>query len=163
MTIKETGVKEWLFKQGATPAQIDSKAVDMIVKGMTNEEISTSETARQEIGHMKTEIAKADHKADQLFRGIQKVEERYSRVAELLEQVEVSAAERAIQNQTIVDGVNAFAQMLRAVHDEFGHNNMTEAVICEAINAASYGYWRSVMGGKHPDEQEQQGKRRVGL
>ncbi len=63
----------------------------------------------------------------------------------------------AISNPVINDSLNAFAQMLRIVHDEFGDEAMTEQVICTAINAASYGYWRSVMGGKHPDEGDKRG------
>lgn len=66
----------------------------------------------------------------------------------------------AISNPAIQDGVNAFTQILKAVRDTFGEENMTEAVMCSAIAEGGYAFWRSVMGGKYPDEQEQR-KRRV--
>lgn len=160
-TIESMGIKEWLASQGAIPSQINSKTVDMLVQGMTDEEISTSATAREEINRLERRVSQADAKADTLARGVRTVEDRYSRIQELLEQTEKATAERTISDPAIVDGINAFARMLESVRDTFGEEKMTESVICAAIEAGSYGYWRSIMGPKSENEAKRRDSRRV--
>ena len=151
-TIESKGIREWLIGQGAIPSQYNSKTVNMLERAMADEEVSVSATARAHIASLESRVNQADAKADSLFRGITKVEGRYSRVAELLEQAELSTKEKTISDGAIVDGVNAFTRMLESVRDTFGEESMTESVICAAINAASYGYWRSIMGPKTEGE-----------
>ena len=160
-TIESMGIKEWLASQGAIPSQINSKTVDMLVQGMTDEEISTSATAREEINRLERRVSQADAKADTLARCVRTVENRYSRIQELLEQTEKATAERTISDPAIVDGINAFARMLESVRDTFGEEKMTESVICVAIEAGSYGYWRSIMGPKSENEAKRRDSRRV--
>ena len=150
--MKDMGIREWLESEGATPTQINSKTVDMLVQGMTDEEISTDATVREEISRLERKINQADAKADTLSRGVRSVDERYSRVKELLEQTEKATSERTISDPAILDSINAFARMLESVHDTFGEEKMTESVICAAIEAGSYGYWRSIMGPKTEGE-----------
>ena len=69
-----------------------------------------------------------------------------------------------ITDERIIDGVNAFAEILQIGVDTFGMGNMTEAVICKLIEAGSYGYWRSVMGPKfdsYESDKKQSRKQRV--
>jgi len=150
--IQGVSVMEYLEKQGATKSQLTAGVIPMIIDGMTDEEISKSATMREQVDLMKERIEQAGGEANRVDKHLREVKEQYREITELLEQVEISARERTISNPTIVDGVNAFAQMLEAGRDVFGDDKMTEAVICSIVNAASYGYWRSIMGGKFQDE-----------
>ena len=51
-----------------------------------------------------------------------------------------------INNRDTRDAVMAFANVLRVVKDIFGEENMTEAVMMQAIEAGSYIGYRSIMG-----------------
>lgn len=143
--IEDKGVIKFLLEHGATEQQTKSKAVSMIVDGMTDEEITTSATARAEMN-------KLQRQSEKLTAKIDSIEERYSHVSEMLEEAELYAAENTISNPGVLDGVNAYKRMLEAVRDVFGHSNMSEAVICASIEAASYGCWRSIMGPKTEGE-----------
>lgn len=151
-TFDKDGINEFLKKKGLNPNQMKAAGVRLIIQGVTDNEISTSATAREEISELERKIDQADAKAGMLARGVQSVEERYSRIKELLEQTEKATAERTISDPTLVDSVNAFTRMLESVRDTFGEEHMTENVICAAIEAGSYGYWRSVMGPKTEGE-----------
>lgn len=50
------------------------------------------------------------------------------------------------------DALNFYCAMLGAVKDVFGGDKITEAVIVQAVEAASYGVWCSIMGSKYSDE-----------
>ena len=135
--IEDKGVIKFLLEHGATEQQTKSKAVSMIVDGMTDEEITTSATARAEMN-------KLQRQSEKLTAKIDSIEERYSHVSEMLEEAELYASENTISNPGVLDGVNAYKRMLEAVRDVFGHSNMSEA--------ASYGCWRSIMGPKTEGE-----------
>ena len=159
--IQGVSVMEYLEKQGATKSQLTAGVIPMIIDGMTDEEISKSATMREQVDLMKERIEQAGGEAHRVDKHLQEVKKQYREITELLEQAEISVSERMITDPKLVDGVNAFMQMLESVRDVFGTNNMTESVICAAINAASYGYWRSIMGGKHPDEQRNRERGRL--
>lgn len=141
-------IKVWLTEHGASPQQVNSKVVDMIAQAMTDEQISVSETARNEVKRLADKVDRADYAADKLFRGINNVEGRYSKVQELLSQAEADAKNMTISDQAVIDATIAFRRVLEYVRDVFGEDEMTESVICAAIEAGSYCMWRSVMGPK---------------
>ena len=53
-----------------------------------------------------------------------------------------------VKDEHIRDGIAAYKEMLHVTRDVFGDDAMTDDVICKAIEAASYGMWRSIMGPK---------------
>jgi hypothetical protein len=65
-----------------------------------------------------------------------------------LEAAGIELSQQHISDRTIIDGLLAYRQMLDDTIEVFGSCSMTEEVICKAIEAASYGMWRSVMGPK---------------
>lgn len=144
----DKGIREWLAEQGATPQQVNSKVVDMIVTGIVSGEVGVSATVREEVDKLTEKVERADAKADRLCRGISRVEERYGKVAELLKEAEAGAESMVIQDVAVKDGVVAFRRVLESVSEVFGYEKLSDAVICSAIEAASYGMWRAVMGPK---------------
>ena len=58
-----------------------------------------------------------------------------------------------MQNNITIDcktlnAIIAYKNILAATKEIFGEENMTEEVMVKAIEAGSYGAWRSIMGGK---------------
>ena len=51
-----------------------------------------------------------------------------------------------IKSPDTVDSVIAFNAVIKSVQDTFGEEKMTEAVMCKAIEAASYLGYRTIMG-----------------
>lgn len=54
-----------------------------------------------------------------------------------------------IEDSKVRDAVNMYQLMLKATKETFGDENMTENVIIKAIEAGSFGAWRSIMGAKN--------------
>ena len=146
------GIRRWLIENGAKPSQYNSVTVDWLEQAMTDEEVSVSATAEEHIISLQQRVDKADAKTDSISKKLENIESRYKHTTELLELTERSMKDKTISNAAIINGVNAFGRMLESVRDIFGEESMTESVICAAINAASYGYWRSIMGPKSSNE-----------
>ena len=144
-------VKQYLESHGATQSQLDSKTTEMVISGLLDEEIASSDTVRAEFSKMREGISAAKFKSDAIMRGLEGYEKRFQSLERLMSDAEKCASDRVIDDQRVVDGVNAFTRMLESTRDVFGEDSMTESVICAAIEAASYGFWRSVMGSKHDD------------
>lgn len=64
-----------------------------------------------------------------------------------LEAMVRSAREFVITDDDTLNGLHAYEQMLSATVMTFGLDHMTEAVMCKAIEAASYGMWRNARKG----------------
>lgn len=74
--------------------------------------------------------------------------DEFKRGEELLEALKKQRTSdvRLIKNTDTVDSVIAFKTVLNAVKETLGEENMTEAVMCKAIEAGSYIGYRSIMG-----------------
>lgn len=150
------GMKAWLSEHGATEAQVNSKVVDMIERAMLDGEVSVSETAAEQmiafgkyVDDALKAVRDAEMKTNLVSKAIDDAARRARDVQDLLDQAEVAVDQVSIGDPAITDGLVAFERMLVAVRDTFGQPAMTDAVICAAIEAGSYGMWRSVMGPKH--------------
>lgn len=61
---------------------------------------------------------------------------------------EIANQSEFIDDKMTRNGIMAYREILKATVDVFGAENMTEQVICKAIEEAGYGAWRSMMGPK---------------
>ena len=80
----------------------------------------------------------------EMFRELR--ETRYT-----VENWESGERSKIVNDEKLVDALNLYRAMLSDTKQVFGDEKMTEAVIIQAIEAASYGMWRSIMGGKVDD------------
>jgi hypothetical protein len=62
--------------------------------------------------------------------------------------------QKVVEDPRTKDAILAYQQMLTITQSIFGEENMTEAVMVKAIEAGSYGFWRSVMGGKFDNDKD---------
>lgn len=53
---------------------------------------------------------------------------------------------KLIENREIRDAALCFRETLKAVKEVFGEDNLTEMVMCQAIEAGSYMGYRTIMG-----------------
>lgn len=150
------GMRLWLREKGATEAQVNSKVVDLLEKAMLDGEVSVSETAAEQIRDLGKRIdsaygvaGRAERKSEHVSGMVDAIDRRVRELRDLLDQAEVAVDQVSIGDPAITDGLVAFERMLVAVRDTFGQPAMTDAVICAAIEAGSYGMWRSIMGPKH--------------
>ena len=62
----------------------------------------------------------------------------------------LQASNELISDRKIAESVLVYRKVLEATADVFGVENMqkSESAMCKAIEAASYGLWRSIMGPK---------------
>lgn len=144
----EMGLREWMAERGATEQQLNAKVVNMVEEAMTDDAVTSSATAKAMVAGLVKSVERADAKADALARGVGRLEDRYGKVLALLEEAERDARGAVIHSEQVKDGVLAFRKVLEAVRETFGEDRMSDAVMCAAIEAASYGMWRAVMGPK---------------
>ncbi len=159
-------VREALRQMGATDAQLKAKVVDFIEESMLSDEEVRSETVKSELRKMWSDQHNLHNKQSAISRDISGLERRANavdkRVAEYekkLELADKAISEHVIEDVAVKDGLLAYKSILESTKSVFGEEKMTEAVICRAIEAASYGMWRSVMGPKDPKDGNKSGRR----
>ena len=69
-----------------------------------------------------------------------------SRLSSVLKEQTTNAKTQYIDDREIRNAVAAFNATLNIVQSIFGEENMTEIVMCKAIEAGSYIAYRSIMG-----------------
>lgn len=145
---------DYLRSKGCNEQQLNAKVVHIIENGLIDGAISDVKTAEDFINRLERRSQGVFNKIDALESRIYKASNRNDEIKRLLEEAETSVKSRIITDESITNGVNAFTLMLEAVRDTYGEECMTETVICKAIEAGSYGYWRSVMGPKNLDKHQ---------
>jgi hypothetical protein len=150
----EVTFDEWTDSIGLKGNQKGALVVRQLREALINDEISTNATAREAQLEIERQIVKASEK-------LESIDSRYKRVEDLLAQTEISARSTAITDQAIINSVNAFDRILEIVIDRFGEQNMSDAVMCKAIEAGSYCAWRSIMGPKTEGEAKRRSERTV--
>ena len=141
-------LREYLINRGATEANLNAKVVPIIEEGLINKEISTSATAREAIRNMKMEAEKVRSMTFSLRRDINEIRNDYDKTNDAVRKYSEAITQNIIKDPKSIDAVNVFKRTLLATLEVFGEKMMTEAVCCKAIEAASYGAWRSIMGEK---------------
>lgn len=138
-----------LRARGATEQQLNGKIVGMIEEAWVDDEAVKSATVKARLNEMSGEVATAQ-------KAVNRLEGRISEYERKLRLADQSISEHIITDSDTIDGLIAYERVLRSVKDVFGEEKMTEEVICKAIEAASYGMWRSIMGPKETNSRNKQ-------
>ena len=142
------GLRKALLSLGANEQMLGSKTYTILEDAVTNNVISDSETARQAIEAIEKRVRNTSEDIRKLSNENARMKYDYESIEKKLEQAEISVEQHVIRDPTVIDGIVAYRKTLESTRDVFGDENMSEAVICKAIEAASYGMWRSIMGPK---------------
>lgn len=135
--------QEILDRADLTEQQKANKTAQAFVAAAMGHEVDRVGTIMTEYDNIDRRYASAVSAMQKMRLDISDIEGRLktsSRVAK--EQSDI------IDDKATRMGVLAFREILQSTVDVFGMENMTEDVMCKAIEAGSYGMWRSVMGPK---------------
>lgn len=156
--VNEKGLREVLASLGASEVQMKAGVVELMENAMADEEITSSATAKQMLKDMLGETKQAESRLSALDRSMRSLGRDISEYKTAVESANKAINEHVIHDNGIIDGLIAYQRMLEATRDAFGEEAMTEAVVCKAVEAASYGMWRSVMGPKHDGGKKDSGR-----
>ena len=150
---ENNSLKERLVELGATEAQLKSKVVTLMEDSMIDDEALRSETVRKELAELHRQTKDAGSQTEKYRRSLYLAQKEMSDLRKNIQAANTFAIDSVISNESVKDGVIAYKRMLESTRDVFGADAMTEEVVCKAIEAASYGMWRSVMGPKSGSDQ----------
>jgi len=126
-------------RRGATVQQLTSKTYDI-----TEEMFQDGSMARL-VGEYEDEKAA---KAAMMLRKEREASERtLSQIKEATVEVKKKADKLTVTDKTLIESLNMYSEILQRTKDTVG-DDMTEQTWIKAIDAASYGMWRAIMGPK---------------
>lgn len=139
-----SAIRNYLLKNGCTTAQADSKAARLLRDALVDGKVSASATTHEAMKQLQSDMLDVDRSVSSAKKQTDAINDELR----LLDERLANEKAKVITDPVLMDGLNAFARILRTVKEEFGDDKMSENVIVAAIEAGSYGYWRSVMGPK---------------
>ena len=163
--MNEIGLKEKLAELGATEIQLKSKAVSLMADALTDEAVTASATARERMDELQKQVEQVSGDmdeclkiAEQAKREVEQANFSAAKIVRYMEQKEVLAKNSVIEDKAMKDALLFYRSMLEATRDVFGVDKMENDTICQAVETAGYGVWRSIMGGKFESEPAKKGK-----
>lgn len=141
-------LRKFLEDYGLSKVQMGATAVGVIERGMLDSEISTSATALAAIKKMNNNVQQTQQRVSNMDIDIRAMKSDCEQLHAMLDNAKTNARQDIINDPKSIDAVNVFTRVLQSAVDVLGDDKMTEAVCCKAIEAASYGAWRSIMGEK---------------
>ena len=152
MDVKEILTKQ-MVAEGKTASQIkqvvESKTVERVADACAEHEglipAMAEESAKRleaKLWQLDRQIRDVDHRLKGMIQNIQKVNETVDSYVD-------DGKNRIIEDQKMKDGLILYHHMLTVTKEVFGEENMTVEVMQKAIEAASYGLWRGIMGSKN--------------
>lgn len=169
MSDEQKSLRDVLVENGATEGQLNSKVYAMIEKALTDGAVSEYETCKDMVERLKHATNNALNDVGKAYQAYSRVNDHmhnidliYEDVMTRLQEVDVAASQQVITDEKAKNALLVYRGVLEMTADVFGKERMTDAVMAAAIEAGSYAMWRTVMGGKFPEnDQEQQRPRRV--
>lgn len=151
-------IKQRLIEKGLTPQQAGAKAVevmqeliaedsgciDNITAGYLRKVNDMCQENEKQVKLANSNFASINNQMIEMFRELRETKD-------VVEKWEAGERSKIVNDEKLVDALNLYRAMLSDTKQVFGDDKMTEAVIIQAIEAASYGMWRSIMGGKFDD------------
>ena len=145
---------------GADANQLNSKIFAMAEQAVADGSADGLSDARKSVDDLTSRIDASEKrfrstcdsaqvKANILSGLIKQAQEVIEPLGENLDTVKVS-------DQNLRDAVNAYTLILSRTKQVLGDDAMTEAVIVQLLETASYGLWRSIMGPKEQPKQTKQ-------
>lgn len=153
-------LKTALKERGLTDQQLTAKAVTVMEQMLAEDccGVTTVETAKALVEEVKEaqrsikhDISYANRGIESLSNYIKQFENRIARMDEKVSAYEESKKAEIIDDEKLLDTLNFYTALLQRTQNVFGAEKMTETVIVQLLETASYGVWRSIMGGKFPE------------
>lgn len=86
--------------------------------------------------------------SEMLNNSIDRAEKTYKNLRERIDEMTVAVDSVTVKDPGIMDAINAYTLILTRTKQVLGDEALTEAVLVQLLETASYGLWRSIMGPK---------------
>lgn len=160
-------LRDELEGMGATPTQLKSKVVEMAEQVIAEGAVDGLAQARGEVEMLEREIEgvtkkmltvssaanRASDEGERLRKNINEAHRVMAQLKNATEGFADAAARLALTDETLVQSVYMYREVLNTTEDVIG-DQMTEQIWIKAIEAASYGMWRAIMGPKFEEKEE---------
>ena len=154
-------LKEAMAAKGANDAMLSSKTLKMAEAIMAEDAGVVSETANEYAKNLQTEMERSRDAIVKLGSVLKYMEDRVNRmksdvssITDAVNDFVDANKQKVVEDPRTKDAILAYQQMLTITQSIFGEENMTEAVMIKTIEAGSYCFWRSVMGGKFENDND---------
>lgn len=161
-------IKQRLIEKGLTPQQAGAKAVEVMQELIAEDSGCIDNITAgylKKVNDMCKKNEKQANLANNDFTYIKnQMIEMYKELRETryaVENLEAGERSKIVNDEKLVDALNLYRAMLSDTKQVFGDDKMTEAVIIQAIEAASYGMWRSIMGGNFDESEPRKAGRKL--
>ncbi len=157
-------------RMGATQSQLSSKTFDMAEKAIAESAVDGVATAnarlrgferqvestvfevRQLAASTKANLEQSKSQIDALDNATKRAASVERKVDEKLSQLMASVDSITIKDAALLDAVNVYTLILDRTKQVLGEDALTEAVVVQLLETASYGLWRSIMGPKDSND-----------
>lgn len=137
---------------GATDAQLNSKVFAMAEQAVADGSVDGLSDVRKSVKMLEGRVNDANDSISSRILSARSASQHLESIVkdarEAIGDLSGAVDEVHVGDETIRDAVNAYTLILTRTKQVLGEDAMTEAVICQLLETASYGLWRSIMGPK---------------
>ena len=141
-----------LAARGLTPQQVNSKAVKEVENLLVEKSDIGYDTVRKAIEDIAEKASRTSRKVYDISLNLENCEMRSNAIEEKVNAYVEGVSKEIVTDPKLLDTLNFYTALLLRTQAVFGAEKMTEPVIVKLLETASYGIWRSIMGGKFDDE-----------
>ena len=143
-----------LLARGLTPQQANSKAVEAVESILAENSGVGLDTVRKAVEDIAHKANRAEIQLGSISGYLANYERDINAVEEKVAAYVKGVSEEIVTDPKLLDTLNFYTALLSRTQAVFGAEKMTEPVIVKLLETASYGIWRSIMGGKFESEAE---------
>lgn len=160
-------LRDELEGMGATPTQLKARVVEMAEQVIAEGAVDGLAQARGEVEMLERKVEnvskrmitvtsaanRASEEGERLRKNINEAHRVMTQLKNATEDYADAAARLTLTDETLVQSVYMYREILNTTEDVVG-DQMTERIWIKAIEAASYGMWRAIMGPKFEEKEE---------
>lgn len=145
-------LKEQLIEKGLTPQQASAKAVDVLEQILAENKGIETEMVNEYLSKITSRLKETQLLLNQRNYELCSLKNAMEEIDKKVSLYTVSAEKEIVNDPKMLDTLNFYTALLKRTQDVFGAEKMTEAVIIQLLETASYGIWRSIMGAKYEEQ-----------
>lgn len=144
-------IKQELRKRGMTEQQINSKVVscfeDIMLDNQDIVNITAAKTLQEKVDSAVKTLEKAESYKSYFNGALQSANSKICQMSLMADVMQ----EHSIVNPQLQDAFALYCAILDKAKATFGDEKMTESVIVQILETASFAVWRGIMGSKFDD------------
>ena len=144
-------IKQELRKRGMTEQQINSKVVSCFEEIMLDNQdivnITAAKTLQEKVDSAVKALEKAESYKSYFSSAVQSANSKIRQMSLMADVMQ----EHSIVNPQLQDAFALYCAILDKAKATFGDEKMTESVIVQLLETASFAVWRGIMGSKFDD------------